>query len=243
MNELFVILILGISIILFAGFIQGLTSFGFALFSIPILSKVIPLDVVVPIITLLCLISNAFIVYTVRRYIHFKEIWILTLASTLAVPLGVRLLIIVDISLLKIAIGVIIICVAVLMLKGVTFHVDNQKIASIPVGFLSGVLNGSLSLSGPPVALFLNNQQVEKQVFRANIATYSLILNMMTIASFSYSGMMNSEVLTYSITFIPAMIIGLIIGINMLKVVNESLFKRITLYLIIASGIWTLISA
>lgn len=44
------LIILSIIVILFAGFTQGLTSFGFALISMPLLSKLVPLQEAVPLV-------------------------------------------------------------------------------------------------------------------------------------------------------------------------------------------------
>ena len=118
-----------------------------------------------------------------------------------------------------------------------------EKIGYTIAGSLSGFLNSSISMSGPPVALFLSNQGADKNEFRANITIYAIILNVFTIATYLYNGRITKKIIKNSVWLIPAMIVGVIVGIISLKKLNEKTFKRIALLLIIFSGSWTLINA
>ena len=54
--------LLAILIILFAGFTQGLTSFGFALIAMPFLSHLVPLNQAVPLVVMLSLGTNVLVI-------------------------------------------------------------------------------------------------------------------------------------------------------------------------------------
>ena len=169
-------LALGISIILLAGFTQGLTSFGFALISVPLLSVILPISEVVPIVVLLSLGTNLIIITGSYKNIEFRKIGILVAASLLAVPLGTLALVYIAPKLIKLCVGALILIVAGLMLLGRSFPVKSERLAFIPIGLLSGFLNGSISMSGPPVALFMSNQNTKKATFRANLTIYAIIV-------------------------------------------------------------------
>jgi uncharacterized protein len=237
------LIIIGILIVVVAGFIQGLTSFGFALIAMPILAKIIPLNEAVPIVVILSLFINIIILVQCIKYVDLKRIWILIIASLAAAPLGTYSLVFLNPNILKLFTGVLIVSFAILLLKGKSFPVKNEKIAYVPVGLLSGFLNGSVSMSGPPVALFLSNQNVGINSFRANITAYAIILNIFTIITYFYSGLLNNAVLAYTAWFIPSMIIGVLIGVAAIRKLNDVLFKRISLGLIIISGIWTILNS
>lgn len=235
-------LTIGIAIIVFAGFTQGLTSFGFALISMPVLSAFIPLKTVVPIIVILSLFSNLAVLLDAWRHIKIRNIWLLVLSSLTAAPLGAQILSVVDASVLKIFIGLFIIFFSLLLLNGKAFRVRNEQWACIPVGFASGLLNGSISLSGPPIALFMSNQGADKQVFRANITFYAILLNIITVVTFWYKGLIPGEVVHHSLWFLPAMFIGVHFGVRTLRLISETGFKIITLFLLILSGSWTFLT-
>lgn len=236
-------LIVCIIVVVAAGFIQGLTSFGFALIAMPFLAKVIPLQQAVPIVVILSLCTNLMVIVDARRHVDLKKIWILILSSLAAAPLGTYLLLLLDERLLKAFAGVFIILVAMLQLLGKSFPVKREKLAFVPVGILSGLLNGSISMSGPPVALFLSNQRVGKDTFRANITAYGIILNVITISTYAYSGMLIKPVFTYSLWLVPSMLIGVFIGIKAIRRLNDQWFRRIALWVIMLSGLWTVISS
>jgi uncharacterized membrane protein YfcA len=236
------IIILSLLIIFLASFVQGVTGFGFALIAVPLLSKMIPLQSVVPIIVLFSFFSNIMILLQVKQYIDLRKMKLLVVSSLIAAPLGTYLLLVVNSNILKIIIGIIIIVFAIFLIKGYKFPIKNESFGIVPVGFASGLLNGSISFSGPPVVLFLSNQGVEKHVFRANLTAYAFILNIVTIGSYFISGLINKGVITYTCWFFITMIVGVLLGNKAVNKINERQFRKITLLLIIFSGAWTIFS-
>lgn len=239
--ELNTLIISGIFIVLAAGFIQGLTSFGFALISVPFLAKIIPIQEAVPIVVILGFCTNIVVFISSVRHVDMKRIWLLIVSGLAAAPLGTYLLIYLNANVLKLVTGVLIIAFAGLLLLGKSFHVHKDRFAFVPVGIMSGLLNGSISMSGPPVALFLSNQGVSKETFRANLAVYGIFLNVITVGTYIYSGLMTSDVMTYTTWFIPSMLLGVVIGIKAVKRLNDELFRRLSLWLIMISGVWTIV--
>lgn len=224
-------------IVLLAGFVQGLTSFGFALISMPLLVKLIPMQQAVPVVVALSLFTNVAVLYSSRKHIRIKQIWPLLAASLLAAPLGTYALLYVPANALKLGAGLLVAVVSLLMLSGKSFPLG--RLAYVPVGAVSGFLNGSISMSGPPVALFLTNQGLDKMTFRANITAYALILNIITIGTYAYEGLLNETAMKTVGWAVPALIIGVVIGIKAVGRLNDKLFKTIALWLILITGIWT----
>ena len=163
------------------------------------------------------------------------------MSGLLAAPVGTWLLVYLDASILKLITGLLMAVVALLLFWGKSFPIRREKLAFIPVGILSGLLNGSISMSGPPVALFLSNQNVGKETFRANLTAYAVILNVITIAAFLVGGLVTPPMLSSLLWLMPAMIVGVLLGIVALRWISEQLFKRIALVLILVSGIWTVV--
>jgi uncharacterized membrane protein YfcA len=238
-----ILTVIGLLIIFFAALLQGITSFGFALLAMPLLSMFLSLHQVVPIIILFSILTNIGILYHMRLHVELRRIWILICSSIIAAPIGTYLLIIINPNELKIFIGVLIALLSIALLKGMKATIRNERLSLIPVGFMSGLLNGSVSMSGPPIVLFLSNQGVDKQVFRANLAAYSLILNIVTLIPFFLTGLISKEVMHYSVLYLPALIVGLGLGIFCATKVKEAVFKKYTLYIILASGLWTVLSS
>lgn len=235
-------IMIGFIIIFLAGMVQGLTSFGFSLISVPLLSMFIPLKIVVPMLILYSLIINIIIFYKVREHVELKRILILIICGILATPMGTYLLLIADEKILKIAIGIIVTITAILFSLGYKFTIKKEKLSLGLVGLLSGLLNGSVSLSGPPIILFLTNQGVKKHIFRANLTSFFLILNIITIPTYLVGGLITKDVLNYTMTLFPALILGVLTGIKAADLIEEKVFKKITLLLIVFMGFLSIFS-
>ena len=235
-------IILGILIIFTAAMTQGATSFGFSLIALPLLGMMIPLQVAVPILMIYSLILNSMILYSIRRHVQLKKILLLVIFGMVGTPFGVQLLKVLEENTLKMMVGIIIVLVAGVNLTGYHFTVKNEKAAFIPVGLASGLLNGSVSFGGPPIVLFLNNQRVAKQIFRGNLTLYFWIINLFSIPTYFLSGLITQEVGIYSLYLLPGLILGTFLGIRIGNRVNEALFKRVSMSLIMGMGVLSILS-
>lgn len=234
---------LGFISVLLASSIQGITGFGFALIAVPLLSLFIPeLTNITPIIVIYSFLTNIIIVYKARQDIDFKKIIPLVIFGIIATPIGTYILLYVKVSTLKIIIGLIITITAFAMLKNFTINIRNQVASYGIIGLLSGLLNGCTGLSGPPVVLFLTNQNTDKKVFRANLTFYGIATNIFAIILFIIEGIINYSVLNFTLIYLPALIIGVFVGIRTSSIINETVFRNLTIYLIIALGLYTVIS-
>lgn len=239
MNDLFA----GFIIIFIAGMIQGTTSFGFSLVALPLLGIFLPLTVIVPLLVVFSILMNSMILFEVRKDINIKSISLLIISAFVGLPIGTNILMVVDDQLLKMVVGIFITILALLMFFGVKFKVKNEKLAYIPVGLCSGILNGSVSLSGPPVILFLTNLGVGKAQFRATLTAFFWILNIATIVTFAIKGVFTFEVVKLTGILVPSLVIGVLIGIRLARKIKDEQFRKMTIILIFVMGIVSIISS
>lgn len=235
-------IIVGLAALLLAGLIQGLTGFGLALVSVSILINFLSPKLVVPTVVILSIFTNIIILFEARKWVDLRRIWPLMMAGIVGMPLGTYLLVVLDASILKVFIGAVIALFAIAFLMGFKKQIRNEKLAFAPVGFISGLLQGSTSLSGPPIILFFVNQGVEKQVFRANLVAYFTVLSLATIPVFVLGGIITKEVINHVLWFLPAMIIGVIAGIKLAHKVDEKLFRNLALIIVTIAGLLSIAS-
>lgn len=232
------LLTMSICVVALAGFVQGLTSFGFALIAVPLLARLLPLQLVVPIVVILSLGSNFAILRECWTLVDLRTIRSLIFASLVAAPLGTGLLLYADADGLRLLAGLLVSSFAAVLLFGRSFPIHNTRMALLAVGAMSGMLNGSVAMSGPPVALFLSNQGASRDSFRANLTSYAIALNILTVITYSISGLLTAELAAQLVCLIPAMLIGVLVGQLAVTRVNDKLFRRISLGLICAGGLW-----
>jgi len=236
------VVILGLFIFFISAVLQGLTGFGFSILAVPLITLFISPKTAVPVLLIYSMIINIVILYSVRKAVNPKKIWILLAAGIISMPLGTHLLVIMNENLLKVFIGFMILIFGTLLLIGYRKKFANEKRAMIPVGLISGILGGSISISGPPIILFLSNQNADKDTFRGNLAAYFFILNIFTVPVYYFSGLLTKEVWNYSLTFLPGLLIGVIIGNLLSHKIKDDHFRRLTLILLILMGTLSILS-
>jgi len=229
--------------ILFGGaFLQGLTGFGYSLFSLPLLASLMPVSAAVPMLCVTGVFLNLIVFFRARKNLDIKRILPLLISGAAALPAGIWLLRTADESTLKISVGVLVILSSIIYLSGFRITVKREKLAMIPVGFLSGLLNGATTFSGPPVILFFANQRVAKHQFRASLAAYFLLLNAIAVPAFIAGGLLTGETALNTLYLFPAVISGVLFGIRVADVVSEERFRFAALIALGVLGVFSVVS-
>lgn len=230
--------IFSLIIIFFAAIVQGATSFGFSLIAIPLLTLFLPISIVVPMAVIFSIVTNILVYLDARKNVDLLRIKYMIVFGILGIPLGVMLLKVANPAYLTVGVGVITLLTAIAQIRGVKYDIKNENLSFSIAGFISGVLNGSITLSGPPIVLFLANKGTKKNEFRGSFAGYALITNVFAIITMVYANVMTMQVTLEALKLTPFVIVGVIIGVLYIRGIDEVQFKKITLYLIATIGIW-----
>jgi len=234
--------LLGIAVVFAAGVIKGLTGFGFSLFTLPALVIFLGPKTAVPVIVLLNAVSNVPLYIHSRKWSSLRRIWPVVVAGVATMPIGTYLLLILDTSVLKLIVGVVICLFALAFLLGLRREIRRERLGLVSAGLLSGVLNGLISTGGPPVILFLSNQGIPKDSFRANLITYFLFINAATLPAHFAGGLLSLEVFQYAAVFIPALAVGALVGIKLVGHIPEATFRKSVLALVAVAGFWVVLA-
>ncbi|MBF4694853.1 sulfite exporter TauE/SafE family protein [Fusibacter ferrireducens] len=224
-------------IVFMASLIQGATSFGFSLVALPLMGFLLNLKETVPLLVILSLLLNILIAIQLKKKPNFKEIFLMFLFGMLAIPLGVKLLIIMDEIVLKRAVGIFIIAVAILMIRGFRANIKNKNLALILTGTLSGLLNGSVSLSGPPIVFLLSNIQKDRDSFRISLTSLFILYNIFTVMLYLNKGLLSVDIMNSYLPILPFLFLGTFIGVKIGNKIDEEKFRQIVLYLLVIMGI------
>ena len=135
-----------------------------------------------------------------------------------------------------------VILTGIALLAGWKRKVKNESLGLVPVGILSGLLTTSAAIGGPPLVLFFSNQDVEKQVFRANIVAYFVSIHVFSLGVFWMIGLLNMETISRAGTFLIPLLIGTVAGVSLAKHINEVLFRKIVLVMVCVLALVLVIS-
>ena len=234
--------VLSFCAVIFAAFIRGVAGFGFALTLAPILLLILNSKSIVAINLLLGAFSSIVILRSNYRNVNLRGIAPMALSSLLGIPLGIWLITIITPSTLKMLVGGVTVVFAIPLALGFTRVFARETVACSISGFLSGFLDASTSLGGPPVVLFMHNQNWRKQIIHASLAAYFLFCGVFSLIGLSASGFMNTQVLIFTASLVPAAFIGIGVGLVTFRRIDPRFFRGLSLAIIIGAGILGIIS-
>jgi uncharacterized membrane protein YfcA len=225
-----------IIIILIGAMIQGMVGFGFSQFALPLLVLFMLFDELIPIMVVLSLFLNIMMIRDLRKDVQVRRIWPLMLGGVFGIPIGTYLLLVANPNHLKVLIGFLILVFGLAQLFNIRKRLKNERAAMGPIGFTGGVLQGSVTMSGPPLILFFSNQGFTKQEFRASLVAFFLFMNLATLPFFLYAGRLTGAVLESSLILLPGLAIGTFAGAKLAHKIDEESFKKGVIVLVMIFG-------
>lgn len=231
------IYLLAACVFFLGGLVQGCMGFGFAMVVAPPLLMVMPATTVVPSLVVASLLNTSTVAWHLRRHVERGMVGRLLGGAVFGLPVGIYLLKTLEGPVFKAGVGAFMIVLAFVLLRGGFRPLREPRAALYPVGFASGFLNGSISISGPPVILFLSSQGLAREVFRGTIVTYFALSGVLALTGFIVSGVLTWEAAGFAAGMIPAVMLGTWIGIRLATGIPQRLFQRLTLLTVAGMGL------
>lgn len=211
-------------------FIQGFSGFGFALFSLPILSFLIGIKTAVPLIALCGLTNNIFLVIDLKQHIKPFELKRLITGAVIGIPLGAIFLSKADPDLLKTLLGILVIIFVLLSLFQLIKPRGVNKNYGYLFGLMSGLLGGAFNTNGPPILIYFYLQGWDKFKQKASITGFFIVTSLVIVITHSITGVINMSVLSYFVYSALGVILGSYLGVKLFNKVSTKVFNKILLY-------------
>lgn len=222
-----------------AAFLAGATGFGFALISVPLLLLLdYSLGFIVTVNLTLTLLTRLPVSYKFRHYVDSRRLSIMILASIPGFYLGIKVLAIVDDSLIKLSAGIIIMVIAVLLALSInTPPPPPIPGASAIAGFTGGILGSTTSLSGIPPVLLLARQKANPVSFLADLAVYFVISSTIALLLLATQDALALQALfPAALLWLPGASLGTFLGVIVGPRLPERAFRYLILCLVFVSG-------
>lgn len=221
---------------LLAGIVTGLTGFGLALISTPILLFVYEPRTVVVLTAIFSIFINAAVVWDSWHEARRRLSLALFVPALLGIVVGAELLGVIDPDYVRLGVGLIVIFSAMLLVRDVRLPGADTRWGTLVAGSASGVLTTSTGLAGPPIVLLLASRGLPKHEFRGTSALYFLPISIAGLAVLAFRGLVDSSEVPLGLLLVPAAIVGKAVGTALLKHVSEKAFRAVTLGLVILTG-------
>jgi uncharacterized membrane protein YfcA len=211
--------------------VQSASGFGFALVLSPALFAVMePAEAVTVLLALGAALNT--LVLLERHDARWARLPPLILPALPGLALGAVVLAALSREPLQIGVVVAVIAAALWQLR---HRAAAARVPGTVAGFLSGVLTTSISISGPPLVLWLEAQALRPAEFRATLAAAFLALNIAGWAVLVVAGDAMAE-LGELVVLLGMVVAGHVLGAIAFRRLDHDRFYRLVLVLVLVTG-------
>ncbi len=213
-----------------ASTINGGLGYGYSSLSTPLALLVLVNRVINPVYVMVeACMNTLMLAVSGRENIRstFRRVLPIILALVPGVVLGSFVLTSLSPSWVKLAVYGSILPLILLQAAGFRRPIRSEKVAGPPLGLGIGLLYSVTTISGPPVALFWNNQGLVKGEFKAAIAQIRIAESYITLASYLALGLFTSGTIELFTWVGPPVLLGIPLGFFVVRRVGTETFRRI----------------
>jgi hypothetical protein len=127
----------------------------------------------------------------------------------------------------KLAVYLALLPLILIQASGRRWPLRNERRAAAPLGAGVGLLYGLTTISGPPLALFWNNQGLAKDDFRVALAVIRTLESLCALAAYAYLGLLTRDSAELLPWIAPGVVIGVPIGHWLIRRVGAETFRRV----------------
>ena len=195
-----------------AALLRGFTGFGFGLAAVPLLSLALPPAKVVPFVVVLQVIVGVAGLRAARRHCDWRAVRALSPGLVLGIPIGLTVLTAFSANSVRLAIGLVILASVLLLWRGARLPEQGSRLLAIAIGLVAGVMSGLASMGGPPIVVYLLALSHAATVVRATSIVYFMLASMLSLALMVLKGLVDREILLWSIASVPVLMAGSYVG-------------------------------
>jgi uncharacterized protein len=218
-----------IAITLFAAVVNGGLGYGFSSITVPLALLFLSNRVLNPALVLIEVALNAYVLFVNRDALGaiWKRVFPIVIGLLPGVILGTMVVTNLPPSWLKLWTYLVLLPLILLQAAGFRRPIHSEKAVGLPFGFGLGVLYSVTTISGPPLALLLNNQGLDKREFRAALGFIRLAESSFTAIAYFSAGLITTQSNLLIPQILPSVLIGVPIGAALIRQMKVETFRRI----------------
>ena len=214
----------------------GIVAFGFAMAMTPFFLIFLEAGLVIEMNIVLTAVLFATVLPQVRRHVIPGTMAAMLIGGALGICPGLLILQSLPQEVLGLILTSVVIITALLAAFNRFPHFRREKAAGGVVGFVFTFINAGLALGGPIVALFALNQRWMRDQTRAMLSGFFLVTGLAIIAAHVASGRLGQQELFSALLFVPALLLGSLIASRLAGRVNEVLFRKLVVAVLLATS-------
>jgi uncharacterized membrane protein YfcA len=218
-----------VCITLFAAIVNGGLGYGFSSITVPLALLFLSNRVLNPALVLIEVALNAYVLWVNRDALGliWRRVWPIVVGLLPGVIVGTLIVTRVAPSWLKLWTYLVLLPLILFQAAGFRRPIKSEKAIGLPFGLGLGVLYSVTTISGPPLALLLNNQGLDKREFRAALGFIRLAESSFTAIAYLSAGLITAQSIRLIPQILPSVLIGVPIGAALIRQMKVETFRRI----------------
>jgi uncharacterized protein len=216
-------------ITLAAAIVNGALGYGFSSITVPLALLFLANRVLNPAMVVIEVALNAYVLWVNRAAL--PGIWRRMLPVVLGLGPGIVIGTVVVSQVhpgwLRFYTYLVLLPLILLQAAGYRRPIRSERSMGLAFGGGLGVLYSVTTISGPPLAVMLNNQGLAKNEFRAALGFIRLAESTLTAVAYLYAGLFTSNSMALIPQILPSVAIGVPIGAQLIRHLHPETFRRL----------------
>ena len=229
-------LAVAIAIVAAGGVVLGTVSFGLGSVAAPVLLLLIGAKPTVVIVNTFIVIQLSLVLSGTWRRIEIRTTKWMILGGICAAPIGVFVLNVTAPSVLRIAIGVVIVVMGLLSLRETKFPLATFRGSGIVYGFATCLTTTAISIGGPLGGIYAVAQRWPTQTARAALALMFSVSSLLAVVLFALTGLYTRDTLINTALLLPGLLVGFGIAKILVGRLNQQAFRRAVIVIVVLAG-------
>lgn len=231
------------AIIFGAAVLRGLTGFGFALASVPLLGLVMEPAQAVPLSLIVVAIGGSLGLPPALRACEWPSLRGLALGAAVGSPLGALALSRISADSARLIIAAFTIAAVVGLARGGEPRATRSGPRDLVYGLLAGLFNGLAAMPGPPVVAYFMATPLNREAIRASLLVFFQFTAWIGVASAIAIGLLTADLLLPAAIGLPAFWIGNRVGLAIFARGSDAGYRRIALACLVAMALTSAVPA
>jgi len=216
-------------ITLLAAVVNGGLGYGFSSITVPLALLFLSNRVLNPALVLIEVALNAYVLFVNRDAIPavWRRVAPIVIGLLPGVAVGTLIVSRVSPSWLKLWTYIILLPLILIQAAGYRRPIRAERSIGLPFGLGLGVLYSVTTISGPPLAVMLNNQGFGKREFRASLGVIRLAESTFTAVAYLSAGLITTTSISLIPQIIPSVLVGVPIGAFLIRRIRTETFRRL----------------
>jgi len=218
-----------VAITLLAATVNGALGYGFSSLTVPVAVLFFANRTLNPALVIVEVAVNSYSLFINRH--SLPRVWKRTLpiigGLVPGVVVGSLLLSAVNPGAIRVLTYVVLLPLILLQAAGFRRYIHAERAVGVPLGTGIGVLYSVTTISGPPLALMLNNQGFVREDFRASLAIIRIAESTLTAIAYAFLGLYTVQTGSLLWLIAPSVLIGVPLGAFMIRRLAAETFRRI----------------